>query len=669
MTKRPGTPNSAPIMDTSVPNIEIKLPDGSIRSFPRGATGADIAAAIGPGLAKNALAAKVDGHVQDIDLPIEHDANVAIVTRTSPEALELIRHDAAHVLAEAVQRLYPGTQVTIGPNIENGFYYDFARDTPFTLDDLAKIEEEMRRVVDRNDPIVREVWDRDAAIDYFKSKGEIFKAELIEGFPANEPTTVYRQGDWLDLCRGPHMASTGRLGKAFKLTKLAGAYWRGDSRNPMLQRIYGTAWRDQKELDAYLNMIEEAEKRDHRRLGREMDLYHLQEEAAGSVFWHPKGWTLYRTLETYLRRRLEANGYVEVKTPQLIEKSLFEASGHWGTYGHNMFKVEVGHGHDHEEVRQYGIKPMNCPAHVQIYRQGLKSYRDLPLRMAEFGSCHRNEPSGALHGIMRVRAFTQDDAHIFCTADQVVSETERFCNLLKQVYDDLGFTEVAVKLALRPEQRIGTEESWDRAERDLGDAARLAGLIVEELPGEGAFYGPKLEFHLTDAIGRSWQCGTLQLDPNMPERLNAEYVGEDGQRHRPLMLHRAIFGSMERFIGILIENYAGRLPGWLAPVQIVVATITQEADHYAREVVDRLTAAGLRAVLDVRNEKINYKIREHSLAKVPVIAVVGKREGAERTVALRTLGAEKQEFLPLDSAVRQLHSTMASPLDRVGSGD
>jgi threonyl-tRNA synthetase len=654
-------------MDTAVPNIEIKLPDGSIRSFPRGVSGTDIAAAIGPGLAKNALAAKVDGHVQDIDLPIEHDADVAIVTRASPEALELIRHDAAHVLAEAVQKLYPGTQVTIGPNIENGFYYDFHREQPFTLDDLAKIEEEMRRVVDRNDPIVREVWDRDAAIEYFKSKGELFKAELIEGFPANEPTTVYRQGGWLDLCRGPHMASTGRLGKAFKLTKLAGAYWRGDSRNPMLQRIYGTAWRDQKELDAYLTMLEEAEKRDHRRLGREMDLYHLQEEAAGSVFWHPKGWTLYRTLEKYLRSRLEANGYVEVKTPQLIEKSLFEASGHWGTYGHNMFKVEVGHGHDHEEVRQYGIKPMNCPAHVQIYRQGLKSYRDLPLRMAEFGSCHRNEPSGALHGIMRVRAFTQDDAHIFCTVDQVVSETARFCTLLKQVYDDLGFTKVDVKLALRPDQRIGTEESWDRAERDLGEAARMAGLVVEELPGEGAFYGPKLEFHLTDAIGRSWQCGTLQLDPNMPERLNAEYVGEDGQRHRPVMLHRAIFGSMERFIGILIENYAGKLPGWLAPVQVVVATITQDADHYAREVVERLTAAGLRAVIDVRNEKINYKIREHSLAKVPVIAVVGKREGAERTVALRTLGVEKQEVLPLDSAVSQLHSTMASPLDRVAS--
>jgi threonyl-tRNA synthetase len=652
-------------MDTAAPNIDIKLPDGSTRNFPRGVTGGEIAAAIGPGLAKSALAAKVDGHVQDIDLPIDHDANVAIVTRTSPEALELIRHDAAHVLAEAVQKLYPGTQVTIGPNIEDGFYYDFARDVPFTPEDLEKIEAEMRRVVERNDPIVREVWDRDEAIAYFKSKGELFKAELIEGFPANEQVTVYRQGGWLDLCRGPHMASTGRLGQAFKLTKLAGAYWRGDSRNPMLQRIYGTAWRDQKELDAYLTMIEEAEKRDHRRLGREMDLYHLQEEAAGSVFWHPKGWTLYRTLEKYLRARLEEGGYVEVKTPQLFEKSLFEASGHWGTYGHNMFKVEVGHGHEHEEVRQYGIKPMNCPAHVQIYRQGLKSYRDLPLRMAEFGSCHRNEPSGALHGIMRVRQFTQDDAHIFCTQDQVVSETQRFCELLKQVYDDLGFTDVKVKLALRPEKRIGTEESWDRAERDLAQAAKAAGLEVEDLPGEGAFYGPKLEFHLTDAIGRGWQCGTLQLDPNMPERLNAEYVDADGQRKRPLMLHRAIFGSMERFIGILIENYAGKLPGWLAPVQVAVATITSEADHYAEEVVGRLRAAGLRAVLDLRNEKINYKIREHSLAKVPVIAVVGKREAAERTVALRTLGAEKQEFLPLDNAVRHLDVTMATPLDRV----
>jgi threonyl-tRNA synthetase len=653
-------------MDTVAPQIAIKLPDGSVRNLPKGVTGTEIAAAIGPGLAKSALAAKVDGHVQDLDLPIDHDAEVAIVTRTSPEALELIRHDAAHVLAEAVQKLYPGTQVTIGPAIDDGFYYDFARDTPFTPDDLEKIEAEMRRVVERNDAIVREVWDRDAAIDYFKKHGEFFKAELIEGFPADEQVTVYRQGEWLDLCRGPHMASTGKLGQAFKLTKLAGAYWRGDSRNPMLQRIYGTAWRDQKELDAYLTMIEEAEKRDHRRLGREMDLYHLQEEAAGSVFWHPKGWTLYRTLENYLRKRLEDGGYVEVKTPQLFEKSLFEASGHWGTYGHNMFKVEVGHGHDHEEVRQYGIKPMNCPAHVQIYRQGLKSYRDLPLRMAEFGSCHRNEPSGALHGIMRVRQFTQDDAHIFCTQDQVVSETQRFCELLKTVYADLGFTDVKVKLALRPDPRIGTEESWDRAERDLAIAAKAAGLEVEELPGEGAFYGPKLEFHLTDAIGRGWQCGTLQLDPNMPERLDAEFVDADGQRKRPLMLHRAIFGSLERFIGILVEHYAGKLPGWLAPVQVVVATITSDADHYAEEVVARLTAAGMRAVVDLRNEKINYKIREHSLAKVPVIAVVGKREAAERTVALRTLGVEKQEVLPLDNAVRHLDVTMATPLDRVG---
>ena len=645
--------------------ITLTLPDGATRMFDGPVTGAAVAAAIGAGLAKAALAIRIDGQLRDLSRVIDHDATIAIVTRDQPEGIELLRHDAAHVMAQAVKTLYPETQVTIGPSIDTGFYYDFARDQPFTLDDLARIEAEMRRVVERNSPIVREVWDRDAAIDYFRSKGELFKAELIEGFPAGEPTTVYRQGDWLDLCRGPHMASTGRLGQAFKLTKLAGAYWRGDSRNPMLQRIYGTAWRDQKELDAYLHMLEEAEKRDHRRLGREMDLFHLQEEAAGSVFWHPHGWTLYRTLESYLRRRLDAGGYVEVRTPQLYEKSLFEASGHWGTYGHNMFKVEVGHGHEHEEVRQYGIKPMNCPAHVQIYRQGLKSYRDLPLRMAEFGSCHRNEPSGALHGIMRVRQFTQDDAHIFCTPDQVVGETTRFCTLLKQVYDDMGFTDVKVKLALRPDKRIGSDELWDRAERELALAAKDAGLEVEELPGEGAFYGPKLEFHLTDAIGRGWQCGTLQLDFNMPERLDAEFVDADGQRKRPVMLHRAIFGSMERFIGILIEHYAGRLPGWLAPVQVVVTTITSDADHYAGEVVARLKAAGLRVAIDLRNEKINYKIREHSLAKVPVIAVVGKREAAERTVALRSLGVEKQEFLPLDSTVEHLHSTMSSPLDRV----
>jgi len=651
-------------MDAPANHVDIKLPDGSIRTFPRGVSGADIAAAIGPGLAKNALAAKIDGHVQDLDLPINRDAAVAIVTRASPEALELIRHDAAHVMAEAVQNLYPGTQVTIGPAIEDGFYYDFARAEPFTPEDLGKIEAEMRRLVGQDTPIVREVWDRQKAIDFFKSKGEAFKAEIIADLPADEPITVYRQGEWLDLCRGPHMKSTGRIGQGFKLTKLAGAYWRGDSRNPMLQRIYGTAWRDQKELDAYLHMLEEAEKRDHRRLGREMDLFHLQEESPGSVFWHAKGWTLWRTLEAYLRNRLEDGGYIEVKTPQLFEKSLFEASGHWGTYGHNMFKVEVGHGHEHEQVRLFGIKPMNCPAHVQIYRQGLKSYRDLPLRMAEFGACHRNEPSGALHGIMRVRAFTQDDAHIFCTAGQVVEETTLFCTLLQQVYDDLGFTDVKVKLALRPDQRIGSDEAWDRAESDLRAAARAAGLEPEDLPGEGAFYGPKLEFHLTDAIGRTWQCGTLQLDTNMPERLDAEYVGEDGARHRPVMLHRAIFGSMERFIGILIEHYAGKLPGWLAPVQVVIATITNEADSYAEEVAAALRAAGLRVETDLRNEKINYKVREHSLAKVPVLAVVGKREAAEKTVALRTLGVEKQEFLSLDSAVRQLHANMMSPAGR-----
>ena len=655
------SPTLRAAMDTPINHVDIKLPDGSIRTFARGVTGAEIAAAIGPGLAKSALAAKVDGHVQDLDLPIERDAAVAIVTRVSPEALELIRHDAAHVMAEAVQNLYPGTQVTIGPAIENGFYYDFARAEPFTPDDLGKIEAEMRRLVAKDTPIVREVWDRQNAIDFFKAKGELFKAELIEGFPASEPTTVYKQGEWLDLCRGPHMQSTGKVGQAFKLTKLAGAYWRGDSRNPMLQRIYGTAWRDQKELDAYLHMLEEAEKRDHRRLGKEMDLFHLQEEAAGSVFWHAKGWTLYRTLENYLRKKLEAADYKEVRTPMLYDRSLFEASGHWGTYGHNMFKVEVGHGHEHEEVRLFGIKPMNCPAHVQIYRQGIKSYRDLPLRMAEFGSCHRNEPSGALHGIMRVRAFTQDDAHIFCTPEQVVDETTKFCELLKRVYTDLGFTDVKVKLALRPEERLGSDAIWDRAERELREASRAAGLEPEELPGEGAFYGPKLEFHLTDAIGRSWQCGTLQLDFVLPERLDAEYVGEDGQRHTPVMLHRAILGSVERFIGVLVEHYAGKLPAWLAPLQIVVATITNEADSYAREAAEAFRAAGLRVETDLRNEKINYKVREHSLAKVPVLAVVGKREGAERTVALRTLGSEKQEVLPLDKAVAQLHAMMQSP--------
>ena len=648
-------------MDSPINHVDITLPDGSIRTFARGVTAGEIAAAIGPGLAKVALAAKIDGALRDLDLPIVQNAAVAIITRASPEALELIRHDAAHVMAEAVQELYPGTQITFGPSTDTGFYYDFARAEPFTPDDLAKIEKRMMEIVDRDEKITREVWDRDKAVGYFTDHGEKFKAEWVGEIPADEEISIYRQGAWLDMCMGPHLPSTGKLGKAFKLTKLAGAYWRGDAKNPMLQRIYGTAWRDQKELDAYLHMLEEAEKRDHRRLGREMNLFHLQEEAVGSVFWHPNGWTLYRTLEAYLRGRLEEGGYAEVKTPQLFDRSLFEASGHWQMYGHNMFKVEVGHGHEHEEVRLFGVKPMNCPAHVQIYRQGLKSYRDLPLRMAEFGSCHRNEPSGALHGIMRVRAFTQDDAHIFCTPEQVVPETKRFCELLKLVYDELGFSNVAVKLALRPDVRAGTDDIWDRAEHELREAARAAGLEPEELPGEGAFYGPKLEFHLTDAIGRTWQCGTLQLDFVLPERLNAEYVGEDGARHRPVMLHRAIFGSMERFIGILIEHYAGKLPGWLAPVQVVVATITNEADSYAEQVAAEMRAAGLRVEIDIRNEKINYKVREHSLAKVPVMAVVGKRESAERTVALRTLGVEKQGFLPLDSAIQQLHAKMAPP--------
>jgi threonyl-tRNA synthetase len=639
-----------------------RLPDGKVLTFDHAPTGAEIAAAIGPGLAKAALAIKVEGQILDLGRTVDaREAAIEIVTRKSDAALGLIRHDAAHVMAEAVQSLYPGTQVTIGPAIENGFYYDFARDTPFTLDDLPKIEAKMQEIVKRDAKFEREVWDRSEAIRYFRDKGERYKAEIIEDLPETETITVYRQGEWLDLCRGPHAPSTSHVGDAFKLMKVAGAYWRGDSKNQMLTRIYGTAWRDKKELDAYLFQLEEAEKRDHRRLGREMDLFHLQEESAGSVFWHPKGWTLYRALETYLRGRLEEDGYVEVKTPQLFDKKLFEASGHWQMYGHNMFKVEVGHGHEHEHIQLFGIKPMNCPAHVQIYNHGLKSYRDLPLRMAEFGSCHRNEPSGALHGIMRVRQFTQDDAHVFCTPEQVVDESKRFCTLLQRVYADLGFTDVKVKLALRPDVRAGTDEIWDRAERELRDAAIQAGLDPAELPGEGAFYGPKLEFHLTDAIGRTWQCGTLQLDFVLPERLDAEYVDIDGARKRPVMLHRAIFGSLERFIGVLIEHYAGRLPLWLSPTQVVVATITQEADGYAEEVAALLSRHGLRVETDTRNEKINYKVREHMVAKRPVLLVVGKREAAERAVAMRRLGSESQAVLTLDQAIADLVAEAAPP--------
>ncbi len=642
-------------------SIAITLPDGSVREFDRPVTGAEIAASIGARLAKDALAVKIDGQVTDLTTTITKNVRIEIVTRSHPDALEVIRHDAAHVLAEAVQELYPGTQVTIGPSIANGFYYDFARDEPFTPEDLVKIEAKMREIVQRDAPLVREEWTRDDAVAYFKKLGENYKAELIEAIPTDQAISVYRQGDWLDLCRGPHAPSTGKVGTAFKLMKVAGAYWRGDSRNAMLQRIYGTAWRDEKELKAYLTQLEEAEKRDHRRLGKEMDLFHVQEEAVGSVFWHPKGWTLYRTIETYIRTKLDQAGYVEVKTPQLIDSSLFKASGHWDMYGDNMFKVEADEG-----KKQLGVKPMNCPGHTQIFKNALRSYRDLPIRMAEFGSCHRNEPSGALHGIMRVRAFTQDDAHIFCTEDQVPTEAAEYFKLQLGVYKDLGFDDISVKLALRPDVRTGSDDLWDRAEEGLRTALRSAGLEFEELPGEGAFYGPKVEFHLTDAIGRTWQCGTLQYDPNLPERLDIHYIGEDGAKHRPIMLHRAILGSLERFIGMLIEHYAGKFPLWLAPVQAVVTTITNEADEYATEVHKILKARGIRAELDVRNEKINLKVREHSLQKVPVMVVVGRREAEERKVAMRYLGGKDQEVLTLDDAVAKLAEETRSPAGERG---
>jgi threonyl-tRNA synthetase len=634
--------------------VAITLPDGSVRRFDGAVTGEQLAADIGPGLAKAALAVKINGEMRDLTRPIESDATVAIVTRKDPDALELLRHDAAHVMAEAVQELFPKTQVTIGPAIENGFYYDFARSEPFSPDDLGKIEAKMREIVDRDEKIVREVWQRDEAIKYFKGIGEDYKAELIEGLPASEPITIYRQGKWLDLCRGPHLPSTGKLGKAFKLMKLAGAYWRGDSKNAMLQRIYGTAWADEKQLKDYLTMLEEAEKRDHRRLGKEMDLFHLQEEAQGAVFWHPKGWTVYRGLQTYMRKRLEAAGYVEVNTPMLVDSVLWQKSGHWDKFRQNMFISE-------SEERALAIKPMNCPCHVQIYNQGIKSYRDLPLRMAEFGACHRNEPSGALHGLMRVRAFVQDDAHIFCTEQQVKSETKDFIELLRTVYKDLGFDDVKVKFSDRPPVRAGSDETWDRAENALKEATASAGLEWELNPGEGAFYGPKLEFVLRDAIGRDWQCGTLQADFVLPERLDAEYVGEDGAKHRPVMLHRAILGSFERFMGILIENYAGKFPLWLAPTHVVVATITSDANGYAEEVAKTLQLAGLRVETDLRNEKINYKVREHSLVKVPIIAVVGKKEAEDKTVALRRLGGNNQEILALAEARDRLGNECAMP--------
>jgi threonyl-tRNA synthetase len=638
--------------------VTITLPDGKTKSFPGPVTGAEIAQSIGPGLAKAALAIKVDGEAKDLTAPIGRDARVAILTRDSPEALEILRHDAAHVLAEAVKELYPPTQVTFGPATESGFYYDFARDEPFTPEDLERIETRMHEIVDRDEKITREEWERDPAVEFFKSIGEKYKAEWIHEIPRDEVISLYRQGGFVDLCTGPHLPSTGRLGHAFKLMKVAGAYWRGDARNQQLQRVYGTAWPDDKALKQYLFQLEEAEKRDHRRLGRELDLFHQQEEAVGSVFWHPKGWTLYRTIETYLRGRLERAGYVEVKTPQLIDRSLWVASGHWEKFRHAMFTVRD---EDEGKERVLAVKPMNCPGHVQIFRQHLHSYRELPLRLAEFGSCHRNEPSGALHGIMRVRAFTQDDAHIFCTESQITEETVAFCDLLRSVYRDFGFPEMTVKFSDRPPVRAGTDEVWDQMEGALKAATEAAGLPFVLNPGEGAFYGPKLEFVLRDAIGRDWQCGTLQVDFVLPERLDASYIGEDGQRHRPVMLHRAILGSMERFIAILIEQYAGRLPLWLAPVQAVVATITSDADAYAERVRQRLAEAGLRAEADTRNEKITYKVREHSLAKVPVMLVVGKREAEQGSVALRRLGGKDQEVLALDEAIARLKSDAAIP--------
>ncbi|HTW27060.1 MAG TPA: threonine--tRNA ligase [Acetobacteraceae bacterium] len=637
----------------------ITLLDGSVRRFDAPVTGTALAAAIGPGLARAALAMKVDGALVDLARTIEDDAHVVFITRRDPDALGLIRHDAAHVLAEAVQSLYPGTQVTIGPAIEDGFYYDFARNEPFTPEDFPAIEAKMREIVGRGAPFEREVWDRNEAILFFERRGEKYKAQLIRDLPESEVITLYRQGDWIDLCRGPHMRSTGDVGDAFKLMKVAGAYWRGDHRNAMLSRIYGTAWRDRGELDAHLHRLEEAERRDHRRIGREMDLFHVQEEAVGSVFWHPKGWRLYRKLEDYMRRRQRAEGYQEVRTPQLVDRTLWEASGHWEKFREHMFICTV-----EDEEKTLALKPMNCPCHVQIFRQGVRSYRELPLRMAEFGACHRYEPSGALHGIMRVRAFTQDDAHIFCTEAQIPAETARFVAMLAGVYRDLGFDSFRVKFADRPTTRAGTDAEWDMAEAALREACRLAGVDYELNPGEGAFYGPKLEFVLRDAIGRDWQCGTLQVDAILPARLDAEYVAEDGTRRRPIMLHRAILGSFERFLGILIENYAGRFPLWLAPVQVVVATIVSDADDYAREVGAALEAAGLDVALDLGREKINAKIREHSLAHVPVLAVVGRREAEERTVALRRLGSPAQEVLPLSEAVDRL-AREATPPDLV----
>ena len=635
--------------------IELKFPDGASREYPDGATGRDVAASISPSLAKRAALVEINGQQWDLDRPLESGGAFRLIMRDDPAALETIRHDAAHVLAQAVQELFPGTQVTIGPAIEDGFYYDFARDEPFSTDDFAAIEKKMAEIVDRDEKLVRQVRDRDEAIRFFESKGETFKAELIRDLPADETITTYATGDWVDLCRGPHFPSTKFVGKAFKLTKLAGAYWRGDHRNPQLQRIYATAWASKEDLDAYLQRVEEAEKRDHRKIGRAMELFHMQEEGRGMVFWHPKGWMLWQVIEAYMRRRLTAAGYVEVKTPQVLDRKFWEASGHWEKYRPNMFVCETVEG------ETLSLKPMNCPGHVQIFDQGQRSYRELPLRMAEFGACHRYEPSGALHGLMRVRGFTQDDAHIFCREDQIVEETASFIELARSVHADLGMETAYISLGTRPEIRAGSDEFWDKAEALMAESARAAGTEPVVTEGDGAFYAPKLDFVVKDAIGREWTCGTIQLDYVLPERLGAEYIGEDGQKHRPVMLHRAILGSFERFIGIMIENYAGAFPLWLAPTQAVVATIVSEADDYAREVVAKFKAAGLRTEIDLRNEKVGYKVREHSVGKVPVIAVVGKNEAAEGKVALRRLGSQAQEVVTVEEAIRILTEEATPP--------
>ena len=635
--------------------ISLQFPDGSRREFKPGVTGREVAESIAKSLAKKAVAMSLDGQVKDLAEPIKADAKIRILTREDQEALALIRHDAAHVMAEAVQELYPGTQVTIGPVIENGFYYDFARDEPFTPEDLPVIEAKMREIIARDSPFTCEVMDRDAAKKLFADKGETFKLELIDAIPEGDEIKIYSQREWLDLCRGPHMTSTGKVGKGFKLLKIAGAYWRGDSTRPMLQRIYGTAWASEEELAAYLHQLEEAEKRDHRRLGREMDLFHFQEEAPGAVFWHPKGWALFQALIGYMRRRQQAWGYVEVNSPDMLDRALWEQSGHWEKFAENMYITET------PDERVYCCKPMNCPGHVQIFKHGLKSYRDLPLRIAEFGKVHRYEPSGALHGLLRVRHFTQDDAHIFCTEDQITEECVKLNEQMLSIYRDFGFEDVRIKFSDRPDKRVGSDEVWDKAEAALKRAVAAAGLQYELSPGEGAFYGPKLEYVLRDAIGRDWQCGTIQVDLNMPMRLGAFYIGPDGEKTVPVMIHRAMFGSLERFTGILIEHHAGHLPLWLSPVQVMVAPIVSDADAYATKVLEALKRAGLRAEADLRNEKINYKVREHSLAKVPVMFVVGKREAEEGTVSVRRLGSQAQQVLSLDDAIKAIAAEAVPP--------